>query len=82
MVGIIGESKQKGGGMSTFILILIGCFLGWVFRAAVGNKRLRVSARDKIVTDGFNRYRDLTGEPHPEDPRNVILEVVDVSQNS
>jgi len=66
------------------ISVGVGILLGWIYRGKEARKwrqQVIVEAHNQIIADGFNKYQELTGELHPSDPRNVILEVVDISHN-
>lgn len=61
--------------------MFVGIWLGWIWKAAEARREVILKGRDAIIFDGFDRYLEITDELHPQDPRNAILKVVDISQN-
>jgi hypothetical protein len=57
--------------MVTLMIIsfIIGTCFGWCLADKNTWQNARFAARDEIILQGFDHYREINGEPHPMDPR-------------
>ena len=69
----LGEVQGEVLVLILLLLVFVGGYWAGKLRAG-GEARVRV--RETIVRQAFDRYLDVNGALHPQDPRRVELRVV------